>query len=214
MKIKLAAIFALFASSLCLAQNPGPQIDVEVVEIKLIDAQDETRGWCVDLFAHLTNAKPLGGFQGHDCFLYFGRGPQIDQGFVEALIPQGEFRLPYWDICMTLQEPKHHSFVAAEPCNGERAQQITMQDNGRITPDMAPELCLTLGSITIPGGGRLAAVGARPPADNEGIPQIRRLSFDNCSEDPAIDVLQRWTTRKGDFVPEERTMPHRFLLTQ
>ena len=214
MKIKLAAIIAIFASSLCLAQNPGPQVDVETVEIKLIDAQDETRGWCVDLFAHLTNAKPLGGFQGHDCFLYFGSGPQIDQGFVEALIPQGEFRLPYWDICMTLQEPKHHSFAAAEPCNGELAQQITMHDNGRITPDMAPELCLTLGSITIPGGGRLAAVGARPPADNEGIPQIRRLSFDNCSQDPAIDVLQRWTTRKGDFVPEERTMPHRFLLTQ
>ena len=104
--------------------------------------------------------------------------------------------------------------MASEPCNGELAQQITMHDNGRITPDMAPNLCLTLGRITIPGGGRLAPVGARPPADNTEIPLIRRLTFDECSDEPSIDVLQRWTTRKGDFVPEERTMPHRFLLDQ
>lgn len=186
----------------------------DVVEIKLVDAQDETRGWCVDLFAHLTNAMPLGGFQGHDCFLYFGKGPQIDQGFDEELIAESRFRLPYWDVCMTLQEPKHHSYVAAEPCSDDPAQKITMHEDGRITPDVAPELCLTIGSITIPGGGRLAPVGARPPANNEDIPQIRRMTFDTCSDDPAVAVLQTWTTRKGEFVPEERTMPHRFLQAQ
>ena len=214
MKNLFILVVSVLVANICVAQRAGPSVDVETVEIKLIDAQDETRGWCVDLFAHLENAKPLGGFQGHDCFLFFGAGPQIDQGFVEALIPQGEFRLPYRDICMTLQEPKHHSYVASEPCNGELAQQITMHDNGRITPDMAPNLCLTLGRITIPGGGRLAPLGARPPADNTEIPLIRRLTFDECSDDPSIDVLQRWTTRKGDFVAEERTMPHRFLLDQ
>ena len=188
--------------------------DADVVEIKLVDAQDETRGWCVDLFAHLTNAMPLGGFQGHDCFLYFGSGPQVDQGFDEALIPQGRFRLPHWDVCMTLQEPKHHSYVAAEPCSDDPAQKITMYDDGRIKPDTAPELCLTLGAITIPGGGRLAPVGARPPADNTEIPQIRRLTFDTCSDEAEIAVRQIWTTRKGEFVPEERTMPHRFIKTE
>lgn len=204
----LAFVASLAATQFCFAQEQ------EVVEIKLIDPLDETRGWCVDLFAHLTNAMPLGGFQGHDCFLYFGSGPQVDQGFVEALIPQNEFRLPYWDICMTLQEPKHHSYVAAEPCNGEAAQEIVMHEDGRIRPDIAPELCLTLGAITIPGGGRLAPVGARPPENNADIPQIRRLTFDDCSEEPSIAVRQKWTTRKGEFAPEERTIPHRFMLTQ
>jgi len=188
--------------------------NADVVEIKLAATQDEARGWCVDLFAHLTNALPLGGFQGHDCFLYFGSGPQIDQGFDEELIAESRFRLPYWDICMTLQEPKHHSYVAAEPCSDDPAQKITMHDNGRITPDTAPGLCLTIGSITIPGGGRLAPVGARPPADNEDIPQIRRMTFDTCSDDPAVAVLQTWTTRTGELTPEERSIPHRFLLTQ
>jgi hypothetical protein len=188
--------------------------NADVVEIKLVDTQDEARGWCVDLFAHLTNALPLGGFQGHDCFLYFGKGPQVDQGFDEELIAEGRFRLHHWDICMTLQEPRHHSYVAAEPCSDDPAQKITMHDNGRITPETAPGLCLTIGSITIPGGGRLAPVGARPPADNEDIPQIRRMTFDTCSDDPVIAALQTWTTRKGEFVPEERSMPHRFLLTE
>lgn len=211
MKRLTIAAFCILAASFCLAQNPGPKVDVETVEIKLVDPLDETRGWCVDLFAHLTHAYPLGGFQGHDCFLYFGHGPQIDQGFVEALIPESEFRLPYWDVCMTLQEPKHHSFVGAEPCDGSPAQKITMFEDGTIKPDMAQDLCLTLGSISIPGGGRLAPVGARPPANNEDIPLIRKLRFDTCSNAPEIAVLQTWTTRKGEFVPEERTMPHRFL---
>lgn len=199
------SVIALLSIFLFQAAN------ADVVEVKLVDAQDETRGWCVDLFAHLTNAMPLGGFQGHDCFLYFGSGPQIDQGFDEELIAESRFRLPYWDVCMTLQEPKHHSYVAAEPCSDDPAQEITMHDDGRITPDTAPELCLTIGSITIPGGGRLAPVGARPPADNSDIPQIRRMTFDTCSDEPAIAARQIWTTRKGEFVPEERTMPHRFM---
>jgi arylsulfatase len=207
MKRNSFSIIALLSVFLFHAAN------ADVVEIKLVDAQDETRGWCVDLFAHLTNAMPLGGFQGHDCFLYFGSGPQIDQGFDEELIAESRFRLPYWDVCMTLQERKHHSYVAAEPCSDDSAQEITMHDDGRITPDTAPELCLTIGSITIPGGGRLAPVGARPPADNSDIPQIRRMTFDTCSDEPSIAVRQIWTTRKGEFAPEERSMPHRFMQT-
>lgn len=202
----LLSIIILFTTSLFSVAQ------ADVVEIKLVDAQDETRGWCVDLFAHLTAAKPLGGFQGHDCFLYFGKGPQIDQGFDEASIAKGKFVLPHWDVCMTLQEPKHHSYIAAEPCIDEPAQKFTMHDDGRITADMAPNLCLTIGSITIPGGGRLAPVGARPPASNEGIPLIRRMTFDHCSQAPEIAVLQTWMLRKGEFSPEERTIPNRFLV--
>lgn len=126
-------------------------------EIKLVDAQDETRGWCVDLFVHLTNAMPLGGFQGRDCFLYFGKGLQIDQGFDEELIAEGKFRLPHRDVCMTLQDPGHHSYVAAESCGNDPAQKFTMHEDGRIMPDAAPEHCLTIGSITVPGGRRTSA---------------------------------------------------------
>ena len=183
----------------------------KVAEIKLLDPLDETRGWCVDLFAHRTNAIPLGGFQGHNCFLYMGLGPTEDQGFdIEQIKDKGEFYLVFWDVCMTLYEPKSGSFVAAESCSGEKNQQFELRDDGQIVSKQAPELCLTLGALSIPGGGRLAPVGARPPATNEGIPQIRRLTFDACSQEKAI--LQHWGLRDS-YEESERTIPHRFLLS-
>ena len=59
---------------------------VTPASIQLVDPLDDSRGWCVDLFAHLTGALPLGGLQGHNCFLYMGRGPTEDQGFDAELI--------------------------------------------------------------------------------------------------------------------------------
>jgi len=210
----LFAVLALLTVCQLQTANAAAPATPDVAEIKLLSPLDESRGWCVDLFAHLTNAKPLGGFQGHTCFLYFGRGPQVDQGFVEEEISEGKFELPYWHVCMTLQEPANHSYVQAEPCVGEPAQKFTMHDNGRITADMAPQLCLTIGAITVPGGGRLAPIGTRPPPDNSEVHQIRGLSFDDCSDAETVAVRQTWTLRKGKFVPEKTTMPHRFMEAQ
>ena len=161
--------------------------------IQLMDPLDDSRGWCVDLFAHLTGALPLGGLQGHNCFLYMGRGPTEDQGFDAELIEeQGEIRMIHFDMCMTLHEPNPGSFVPIETCNDGEAQDFEMTADGRIAPLMAPELCLTLGAASVPGGGRLATVG-REARNNDNIPQIRRLTFETCSEDDeSIAVRQRW----------------------
>ena len=161
--------------------------------IQLADPLDDSRGWCVDLFAHLTGALPLGGLQGHNCFLYMGRGPTEDQGFdAEPIEERGEIRLIHFDMCMALHAPSPGSFVPIEPCNDGEAQDFEMSADGRIVPLMAPELCLTLGALSVPGGGRLAAVG-REARNNDNIPQIRRLTFETCREDDeSIAVRQRW----------------------
>ena len=161
--------------------------------IQLADPLDDSRGWCVDLFAHLTGALPLGGLQGHNCFLYMGRGPTEDQGFdAEPIEERGEIRLIHFDMCMALHAPSPGSFVPIEPCNDGEAQDFEMSADGRIVPLMAPELCLTLGARSVPGGGRLAAVG-REARNNDNIPQIRRLTFETCREDDeSIAVRQRW----------------------
>lgn len=166
----------------------------QLAEINLVQPLDEPRGWCVDLFAHLTNAMPLGGFQGHTCFTYMGRGPTEDQGFeIAAIKDSGKFRLAYFNMCMTMQEPRPGSYVGAEPCVDEPAQKFTMQPDGRIVSASSPQLCLTLGDRTVPGGGRLVPAGSRPPANNFDIPQIRRLSFETCSA--AMSKLQTWQLR-------------------
>ena len=152
-------------------------------EIKLIDPLEEIRGWCVDLFAHLTGGLPIGGFQGHNCFLYMGNGPTEDQGFdIESFDADKEFRLWYFDMCMTLNDPNPGSFVATEPCIDADAQKFEWKADGEIVPLAAPELCLTLGSRVVTGGG------------GDPIDLIRRLSFESC--DPEIVVRQRWEWRK------------------
>ena len=138
-----------------------------------------------------------------------GLGPTEDQGFDAKRLADGELYLVYWDICVTQHDPNPRSFVAAEACNDGDAQQFDFRDDGQIVSRMAPNLCLTMGATTIPGGGRLAPLGARPPADNVDIPQIRRLTFDTCSDEKS--ALQRWETRNGEFERVEATQALRFL---
>ena len=165
-------------------------------EIKLINPLEETRGWCVDLFAHLTGGLPIGGFQGHSCFLYMGNGPTEDQGFlVDSFDAEQEFRLWHFDMCMTLNDPNPGSFVATEPCVDAETQKFEWKADGEIVPLAAPELCLTLGSRVVTGGGAVP------------IHLIRRISFENC--DPEISVRQQWEwrTKWAESVP---TMPRKY----
>ena len=177
MKLKLL-VFHFFASltlpALLQAQT--------LTELKLQSPLEETRGWCVDLFAHLTGGLPIGGFQGHNCFSYMGNGVTEDQGFdLEQINDDGEIRIVYFDRCMTLNEPSPGAFVAAEPCNDGAAQQFDIQTDGRIVPEAAPDLCLTMGTDSVPGGG------------GDPIHLIRKLSFETCTDDAA--ERQQWEFR-------------------
>ena len=72
-QIPVAGTLALFALNLN-AQTP--------VEVKLIAAIEEDRGWCLDLRGGQNNGAPIGGLHGHTCYTYNGRGPTPDQAFV------------------------------------------------------------------------------------------------------------------------------------
>ncbi len=160
-----------------------------LTEVKLISPLEETRGWCVDLFAHLTGGLPIGGFQGHNCFSYMGNGVTEDQGFDLELIEEtGEIRIVYFDRCMTLHEPNPGSFVAAEPCNDGEAQDFMFQADGRIVAVGSPDLCLTMGPDSVPGGG------------GDPIHLIRKLSFETCDAESA--ERQRWELRTKYEGPE------------
>ncbi len=160
-----------------------------LTEVKLISPLEETRGWCVDLFAHLRGGLPIGGFQGHNCFSYMGNGVTEDQGFdFEQIEEKGEIRIVYFDRCMTLHEPNAGSFVAAEPCDGGEAQRFDIQADGQIAPAGAADLCLTMGTDSVPGGG------------GDPIHLIRRLSFEPCETESA--ERQRWELRTKYEGPE------------
>ena len=163
------------------------------VEVKLIAPIEEDRGWCLDLRGGQNNGEPIGGLHGHTCYTYNGNGPTPDQAFVmENIEAQNEFRMvAFNDKCMTLYEPQAGSFISMETCDGRETQDIVISEAGQISPRMMPELCVTMGTVVVPGGG--------------GIPLhiMRDVTFEAC--DSEINERQLWELRAEYNGPEETT---------
>jgi hypothetical protein len=189
----------MLAGSVCIlfAINVNAETPVEV---KLIAAIEEDRGWCVDLRGGQNNGATIGGLHGHTCYTYNGRGPTPDQAFVmENIQAKNEFRMvEFNDKCMTLYEPKAGSFISMETCDGREAQAIIMNEAGQISPEMMPELCLTMGSVVLPGGG------GRP------LHIMRDVTFEEC--DSTINERQLWELRAEWTGPQETTAERPFAV--
>jgi hypothetical protein len=182
----------LFAGSLLLAYAIFANAETPV-EVKLIAAIEEDRGWCLDLRGRLANAQPVGGLHGHTCDSYAGNGLAIDQAYaMEEIQEENQFRLiGFENKCMTLFEPQAGSFISMETCDGRATQEIVLNESGRITPKMMPELCLTMSDVIQPGGG--------------GTPLhiMRDVTFEDC--DSEISELQLWELRAEWTGPQETT---------
>lgn len=152
------------------------------MEIVLVEhLPDEARGWCIDAAGHQVNAIMEGGVHGHTCYSYEGKGIAVDQGFDESGIAKGRIRLSAFDHCLTMSIPESGSWIALTPCDGRAEQAFEMTDTGRIISQAAPDLCITLGLDTVPGGG------------GNPIHQIRTATLDTCSDEQA--VYQQWRLR-------------------
>ena len=189
LQILAGGLFLLFAIN-ANADTP--------VEVKLIAPIEENRGWCLDLRGGQNNGEPIGGLHGHTCYTYHGRGPTPDQAFVmENIRELDEFRMvEFNDKCMTLYEPEEGSFISMETCDGRETQAMIMQESGQIIPKMMRELCLTIGSVVVPGGG------GRP------LHIMRDVTFEACDSD--ISERQLWELRAEWNGPEEATAERPF----
>ena len=178
----LVVLFAMTAS----AQTP--------VEIKLVSAIDEARGWCLDLRGGATAGEPIGCLHGHTCYTYNGNGPTNDQAFImEGIDESNEFRMvAFNDLCMTLWEPKDGSFISIETCDDRTQQNFVLNDAGQIIPEVMPELCLTLDTVTVPGGG------------GNPLHLMRDVMFANC--DDGNSERQTWELRADYNGLEETTV--------
>ena len=163
------------------------------VEIKLIAPIEEDRGWCLDLRGGQNNGEPIGGLHGHTCYTYNGNSPTPDQAFVmENIQAQNEFRMvEFNDKCMTLYEPQAGSFISMETCDGRKTQDIMLNEAGQIIPRIMPELCVTMGTVVVPGGG------GRP------LHIMRDVTFEACDDE--INERQLWELRAEYNGPEETT---------
>ena len=186
----LMGLIATLLATQALAQTP--------VEVKLIAAIEENRGWCLDVRGPPGRTAPIGGLRSETCKTYTNTWPTEDQAFDKENISQNnEFRMiEYPDKCITLYEPVAGSFVSLETCDGRSAQSMTFDDAGHIISDVMPELCMTIGDRVLPGGG------GRP------LHIMRDVTFEKC--DTKIDIRQTWELRAEWAGPQQTTAERPF----
>lgn len=145
---------------------------------------EENRGWCLDAPSSISG---IAGLHTHTCYLYRNDGADgvaHDQAFIVELIEeQGIFYLVDYDLCLTMFEAEEGAFVSLEACGGalSHLQKMNMSEDGLVSSAIAPELCMTTGDYTTPGGG--------------GNPMhiIRKLTFEAC--DDSNRAYQAWELR-------------------
>ncbi len=170
---------AILAFSLFAFANPAQSAE-NMVEVQLADKLDEARGYCVDIAGGKGKNAPLDkGLQAHTCYHYTG-GILEDQGFDEALISEGRFRIPYFDVCMAVPSVKAGAPVSLGQCTDADTQKFTLDDNGQLVTQADPDLCVTVSS-TEKKEGR----GGSP------IHVMRPLSLQSCDE--ANKAHQTWS---------------------
>jgi hypothetical protein len=151
------------------------------VEVTLQDGLDgNLNSYCLDIRGGGRNIDPAQGLQAHTCYSYRG-DLGSDQAFDPELIAEGEFRIPAFDVCATMEGTDAGSEVGLTECDGSELQRFDFADSGRISPRSAPGMCLTAGMGTTFGMG-----GVSPH-------QIKSLTLQSCSDE--LTGYQAWTTR-------------------
>ena len=172
--IKLVSIFL---SALLLA----PTTFAAGVEVFLKDRLDGNLSeYCIDIMGGFANIDPSRGIQAHTCLGYQGQFG-TDQTLDADRFAAGEFIFPEFDVCITLESTEADATASLTSCNDSEAQNIVFTANGNISPESAPNMCLTVGDETSFGRG-----GTSPH-------QIRTLTLQGCSD--ALAARQEWTTR-------------------
>lgn len=151
------------------------------VEVTLQDGLDgNLNSYCFDIRGGGRNIDPAAGLQAHTCYSYRG-DLGSDQAFDPEGIARGEFKIPAFDVCATMEGTEEGAGVALSACDGNEFQRFDFAADGRISPESAPGMCLTAGNETTFGMG-----GTSPH-------QIKNLTLESCADDRA--AYQEWTTR-------------------
>lgn len=136
----LTVLLPVFSAA-CQAGNE------KLVEIMLSSNLDEERGYCLDIAGGQGANAPLDkGLQAHTCYHYTG-GILEDQGFDATLISQGQFRISYFDVCMSVPSIAEGAAVSLAQCNNSDTQTFALQSNGQLVTQVDPKLCVTVNSI-------------------------------------------------------------------
>jgi len=163
--------------------SAGSQAAENTVEVMLASNLDDARGYCLDIAGGKGIDAPLDkGLQAHTCYHYSG-GILEDQGFDETLISKGQFKINYFNVCMSVPSVKKGSAILLSQCNEQDTQKFTLKENGQLVPLADSNLCVTVSS-TEQKKGR----GGSP------VHVMRPLSLQEC--DTSRVEYQAWTINR------------------
>ena len=152
----------------------------ETVEVYLLNNLNDTRGFCIDMTGYKTNADVNKALQTHSCYSYQG-SVSVDQGFDVSKISNGEFNLPFFNVCMEVENAETSSGLILRGCDKSPKQQFVFEDDGKIKPINDLSLCLTASGNYREGGG------------GSPVHLIRDLSLLAC--DTSFSTRQVWGLR-------------------
>lgn len=165
-------LLSLFLTQVTWASN---------VEVFLKDRLDGNLSqYCIDIKGGFANIDPTRGLQAHTCLGYRGEFG-TDQVLDSEDFASNQFNFPNFDVCMTIDTLEIGAEASLTACDNSDAQNIVFAENGNISPESAPNICLTVGDET-----SLGRNGAGPH-------QIRTLTLQDCSD--TLAARQQWTTR-------------------
>ena len=163
---------------------PIEEIDfVETAEVYLLNNLNDTRGFCIDMTGYKTNADVNKALQAHSCYSYQG-SVSVDQGFDVSKISNGEFNLPFFNVCMEVESAESSSGLILRGCDKNPKQQFVFEVDGKIKPVNDLSLCLT------------ASGGYREGGGGSPIHLIRDLSLSAC--DTSFSSRQSWGIRSSN----------------
>ena len=188
-------VLSILFSSLVLLSSCDKQSDsdvvvpieeigfVETAEVYLLNNLNDTRGFCIDMTGYKTNADVNKALQTHSCYSYQG-SVSVDQGFDVSKISNGEFNLPFFNVCMEVESAESSSGLILRGCDKNPKQQFVFEDDGKIKPVNDLSLCLT------------ASGGYREGGGGSPVHLIRDLSLSAC--DTSFSSRQSWGIRSSN----------------
>ena len=131
--------------------------------------------------------EPLQAHACHSDFNTLFTGPSAvssDQGFDVSKISTGEFKLPFYNVCMEVERTGQYSDLILRECDKNPKQQFVFEGDGKIKPVNDLSLCLTASGDYREGGG------------GSPVHLIRDLSLSAC--DTSFSSRQSWGIRSSN----------------
>ena len=141
-------------------------------------SQNNDGGLNKPLRAHTCHSEQIGKVLGGD---FESGGVSSDQGFDVSKISTGEFKLPFYNVCMEVENVGSSSGLVLRECDKNPKQQFVFEDDGKIKPVNDLSLCLTASDDYREGGG------------GSPVHLIRDLSLSAC--DTFFSSRQSWGIR-------------------